>query len=134
MKKQSGLTLIEVLIASMILFMALSIVAVTLQQNMNTQRQAQKYMDALADYPSLNAQIAFKLKAGETEGEIEHKENKYFWRSDVLDSAVQIMDFNPETGNQVTARGKMQLVEITIQVSESFDYSYRQMVWKDNAG
>ncbi|MDV7400018.1 hypothetical protein RZS08_51860, partial [Arthrospira platensis SPKY1] len=99
----------------------------------NTQRQAQKYMQALAEYPTLTAQIAYQLKNGQTEGEIDYRENKYTWRSDLLESAVQIMDINPETGAGVTARGRMQLIEVTLSVSNNFEYSYKQMIWKDNA-
>lgn len=68
--KQTGLTLIEVLIASVILFMTLGLVASVFQQNLQMQQRAIKHLAAAEYFPSVVSQIRFDLEHAKLEGSI----------------------------------------------------------------
>ena len=60
--KQTGLTLIEVLIASVILFMTLGLVATVFQQSLGMQQRAVKHLAAAEQFPSIVSQVRFELE------------------------------------------------------------------------
>lgn len=133
MKKQYGLTLIEVLIASIILFMTLGLVAVVFQQNFATQIQAGKYIASLSDYSSLQAQIRYELEQGRFKGSVTTATAQYNWEAKKLKQAPEILGFSPETGNAETAIGVLTLFNVIVSTDTALTYEFRQTVWQINA-
>jgi len=135
MKKQRGLSLIEVLIASIILFMSLGLIAVIFQQNFDTQRRAQLYLQDAQEYPSVLAQVRFELEQGTKNGEIESALGVYRWQAEALESAVEVEYINPESGLPQGGTGLLNLFEITVENEQTHHgYSFRQAVWLNSAG
>lgn len=133
MNKQHGLTLIEVLIASIILFMTLGLVAVVFQQNFATQIQAGKYITSLADYNSLQAQIRFELEQGHVKGSITTANTNYSWEAKKLKQAPELLGFSPETGNAETAIGVLTLFNVIVSNESALTYEFRQTIWQISA-
>lgn len=133
MKKHNGLTLIEVLIASIILFMTLGLVAVVFQQNFATQMQSVKYINSLADYNSVQANIRFELEQGKVKGNISTVNNQYSWQAEVLNKAPELLGYSPETGAAETANGVLVLFNVTITSDSAITYDIRQTIWQTSA-
>ncbi|WNO61662.1 prepilin-type N-terminal cleavage/methylation domain-containing protein [Rheinheimera sp. MMS21-TC3] len=130
MKKHYGLTLIEVLIASIILFMTLGLVAVVFQQNFATQLQSVKYINSLADYNTIQANIRYELEQKKVKGDITTVNNKYSWKAEVISAAPEIRGFSPETGAKETGAGFLVLYNITISSESAITYDFRQTIWQ----
>lgn len=133
MKTQHGLTLIEVLIASIILFMTLGLVAVVFQQNFATQIQATKYITSLSEYSSVQAQIRYELEQGRYKGNISTMASQYNWEAKKLKQAPELLGFSPETGNAETAIGVLTLFNVVVSTDSALTYEFRQTVWQTNA-
>lgn len=132
MKKYSGLTLIEVLIASIILFMSLGLVAVIFQQNISTQLQSSRYIKKLADYPSVQAQLRFELESGKRKGDIERQGLLYSWKAERLATGQELVSFSPETGNREGNPGMLVLYLVTISTGFGTDIEVKQAVWQNS--
>ena len=134
-KAQIGLTLIEVLIASMILFMTLGVVSAIFQQNIASQQLALKYVSVLDDYSSVVARINFQLETTEQRaGSMQFADdNVYEWSASVVSSASGLTQYSPEAGAAETAQGVYILYEVTVTDSKDFSFNFRQLVWKSSA-
>lgn len=140
MKKISaGLTLIEVLIASVLLFMSLGLVATAYQQYQMMQSKALGYLDSAADFDSIVSQISFDLRTGKLEGTTES--GAFVWKAIELKRAKEIANIDAESGEYNGNIGVLVLyeVEVSFQGSSANDgagkaFSYRQAVWLKNAG
>lgn len=131
MKKHSGLTLIEVLIASMILFMALGLVAAVFQQNMQTQLQAEKYLQATQDYVTIQSQIRFQLKQGEHQGEIMTPAGSYSWTAELVEQRMEMAALDTEGGSRMTGQGSLRLYQVKVESSNKVNFEFKQAVWSD---
>lgn len=138
MKKISaGLTLIEVLIASVLLFMSLGLVATGYQQYQLMQGKALRYLDSASDYDSIVSQIHFDLRAGKVEGKTDS--GSYVWKAQELKRAKEIANIDAESGEFNGNIGMLVLFEVAVSYqgnSANEDagaaFTYRQAVWLKN--
>lgn len=130
MKKQSGLTLIEVLIASMILFMALGLVSSVFQQNLRSQMQANKYLLATQSYMSIQAEIRFQLEQGTSEGSIQTPAGPFNWKAELEEQRQELADLSPEAMPGAIG-GSLRLYKITVETENQFSFEFKQAVWSD---
>lgn len=130
MKKHSGLTLIEVLIASMILFMALGLVSSVFQQNLRSQMQANKYLLATQSYMSIQAEIRFNLEQGTSEGTIQTPAGPFTWTAELQEQRQELADLSPETAPGAVG-GTLRLYNITVVTESQFSFEFKQAVWSD---
>lgn len=133
--KQHGLSLIEVLIASLILIMSLGLVAVIFQQNFDTQRRAKVYLIDAQEFTSVLAQVRFELELGTDRGEITSGSTHYTWQSEVLQSGKEIDSINPESTLPQGGIGILTLFKVTVNNTRTAnEYSFKQAIWLNNAG
>lgn len=138
MKKISaGLTLIEVLIASVLLFMSLGLVATGYQQYQLMQGKAMRYLDSAGDFDSIVSQIHFDLRAGKVEGKTDS--SAYVWKAKELKRAKEIANIDEESGEFNGNIGMLVLFEVEVSYQgNSADedagaaFTYRQAVWLKN--
>ena len=133
MKRQNGLTLIEVLIASLLLFMSLGVVATVFQQSFMTQAQAEKYVNQLADYSSLVAEIRFRLEQQELEGTITTSTGQYSWRAVVEKKGQELSSISLENFEAAGGVGQLVLYRVEVEFNESILFEVKQAVWHLNA-
>ncbi|MBZ9610285.1 PulJ/GspJ family protein [Rheinheimera maricola] len=132
MTKQSGLTLIEVLIASLILFMVLGVAASFFQQQVLVQRQSQRYVQLAAQQNNILNRIQFSFREGVNEGEIIVGNSKYNWKATAVVKRSQYggagEGFSTQSSRIVT------LYNIEVQgETASANYQFRLVRWNDKA-
>lgn len=133
MKKQNGLTLIEVLIASLLLFISLGVVATVFQQSFITQAQAEKYVNQLADYSSLLAEIRFRLEQQELAGSISTPAGEYKWRAVAEKKGQELASISLENFEAAGGAGQLVLYRVEVEYNESILFEVKQAVWHLNA-
>lgn len=132
MKQQNGLTLIEVLIASLLLFVSLAVVSVIFQQNLATQAQAAKYFAALEHFPSIQAQIRFEIEQGRMQGEMAYANEQYKWQAEVTQQGRELTGVSPETGQQEGTSGILQLITIKVTAPNNIEFEMKQTRWQNS--
>ncbi|MDP5134929.1 type II secretion system protein [Rheinheimera baltica] len=134
MIKQAGLTLIEVLIASMILFMALGLIGTIFQQSFNTQRQAQKYISVAKDYSNLQSRIRYELSAGEATGQILIGTTVYTWKATLIEKAPERTNQSPEMSENDVVFGMLHLflINVSVEANSSLNFEFKQAIWLSN--
>jgi hypothetical protein len=130
--KQAGLTLIEVLIASVILFMTLGLVASVFQQNIAMQSRAIGHLQVADDYNSLVAQIRFELGNDKVDGEIEHNGRRYQWLATEVSRAKEISSLDEESTGYMGNIGMLVLFNIAVTPEVgSGAFEFRQAIWQN---
>jgi len=133
MKKQNGLTLIEVLIASLLLFLSLGVVATVFQQSFMTQAQAEKYLNQLADYNSLVAEIRFRLEQQELSGTITTPAGDYSWNAIEERKGQELSSISLENFEASGGVGMLVLYRVEVEYNEKILFEIKQAVWHLNA-
>lgn len=133
MKQQNGLVLIEVLIASLILFLSLAVVATVFQQSFMTQAQADRYLLQLSDYNSLVAEIRFNLEQQQLKGDISTPVGTYHWQASVLEQGKELSSISVETLESVGSDGVLVLYDVQVTLKEHIIFNVKQAVWHPNA-
>jgi len=127
------MTLIEVLIASIILFMVLGLVGVVYQQNYDTQRRTQQYLKEARAVQSLMAAIRFALQQGEVAGKLKMIGMSYQWKATLIEAKPEINSISPETGLPENGIGKLNLFNIVVTNDETkHDFEFKQAIWLSN--
>lgn len=129
------MTLIEVLIASIILFMVLGLVGVVYQQNYDTQRRTQQYLNEARAVQSLMAAIRFALLQGQVEGKLKSIGMSYQWKATLVEAKSEVSSISPETGLPENGIGKLNLFNILVTNDETqHDFEFKQAIWLSNGG
>lgn len=139
MKRTSaGLTLIEVLIASVLLFMSLGLVATAYQQYQIMQSKAGRYLDSAADFDSIVSQISFDLRSGKVDGITDS--GAYSWTAQEIKRAKEIANIDEEGGDFNGSIGVLVLFEVVVTYQDNSKsdeaaeaFTYRQAVWLKSA-
>lgn len=125
MKTQAGLTLIEVLIAGLLLSMALGIAAVVFQQNDLQQRQAERLLLRASQLETVISRIRYELGQGARRGEWSLAGVDYAWQATVVKSAAIAGSYDVESG-QITGSGREQtLFQIDVSQTSVSVYSFQ---------
>lgn len=131
MKQQAGLTLIEVLIASLILFMSLAVVSAIFRQNLDTQQRALMYLKHSEQFPNLLSQIRFRMESGERSGQIMLGDSSYTWQATQLKEATAVGVADPETMVLTSDGSKLVMWEIELLENERSIWRVQQAIWAD---
>lgn len=131
--KQHGLTLIEVLVASVILFMALGVAAVIFQHHSLAQLQASRYLTLAELNPSVMATVEFELNQGQTEGEFQLGQHEFSWRTSSSHTKHIIGSFDEGSGGFSTNAGQVALHDVEVKhESSDYHYQFQVLVWLDS--
>lgn len=133
MIKQAGLTLIEVLIASIILFMTLGVAASFFQQQVQVQRQAQRYVRMAAEQNNVINRIQLSFMDGVDEGEIILGSTNYRWKSTLVSQGQQFGGASEGATSQGPRRVSIYEIEV-LGESASATYQFRLVRWNDKVG
>lgn len=133
--KQTGLTLIEVLIASVILFMTLGLVASVFQQNLQMQQRAIKHLAAAEYFPSVVSQIRFDLEQDKREGSITLNSEVYQWQAVELSRAKEISSVDESGTDYLGNIGMLVLFNVTLTKENGGEtIEFRQAIWLNSEG
>jgi type II secretory pathway pseudopilin PulG len=131
-----GFTLIEVLIAAVILFGSISIVSQAFRGSVNSSIKAKRSVQAAAIVPLLLSTIEYRLqtqplnKAVFQEGVID--EAKFTWTASVIKKDGPPSRLSPEDGEVIIFDDKYYLWQVNVTVQQqqtNNEYSYKQITW-----
>lgn len=129
--KEKGLTLIEVLIASMILFMAIGLAASVFQQNLLLQRKVLDKLEQTQLQQVITRRIQFQLEQGNFSGREESRNIMVDWKAEVEKSSSFIENYNSDTDYSYDGRGIVTIYLITLNSSDlpSWELKYKESLW-----
>ena len=134
MKRQNGLTLIEVLIAAMLLFVLLGLASVIFQQSVLVQDQSVKYAQFAIDQETVINRIRMAIDSGEYTGELSIGANAYQWSASQIASASTIVGA-ADNLSLMTSEQPITLYEVMVSgVGNPATYQFRIVQWQNSAG
>jgi len=133
--KNNGFTLVEVLIASTILFAVLVTVSVSFQSAKENSQKADTVLRLLQPLPAIQSQIRAELQVGvgrDTQGSGNLLGVHYEWRGNIIKSAPPPAQFQLETNDYLTYRDRFFLYQITLTLTSlnyHREFSYTELAW-----
>ncbi|MFN4055643.1 MAG: type II secretion system protein [Alishewanella aestuarii] len=135
MKRSRGLTLIEVLVASVILFSALGLVATVFQYNLHSQSRLLRQLEQIENFASLKAQIHYSLSKGERQGTVSLGDVELSWQATAIRAAAPITSYDFENDREVATAEQMLLLQVDLVFSGSErQLSYKEALWQNKQG
>lgn len=131
--QQKGMTLIEVLIASLILFMAIGLTSSVYQQSFLFQGKVLEQIEQQRFLKEAERQILFQLEQGIMNGSVSLGGREAVWRASVSESKRTYHHFNLETQSPVYGKGNVSLLDISYQFvnsNEQEQHSYQEVIWQ----
>lgn len=129
--QQKGLTLIEVLIASMILFMAIGLAASVFQQNLLLQRKVLNQLEQTQLQQVVTRNVLFQLEQKKLSGKEVVNLVEINWKADVEKKAAFIDSYSFDTEKYSADLGHVTVYIITLTSEHWPDWSveYKESIW-----
>lgn len=134
-RKQQGFTLIEVLVASFILFLVIAAITMVYRGALLSSHKAEQVLRFSAMVEPISEQIRIQIKASEgseMQGQGEMGEMSYTWSATVNQQATAPEQFNFESGEVEAGRVTFYLwhVEMQLQLKTSTrQYQFSELSW-----
>ncbi len=135
MNKTKGFTLIEVLIASVILFTALSLSALAVKSLRQNSQQADKVIQSLIPLRPIVLSIQQELRKDAPEsasGQGQYLDVNYEWVAETLSFRSPLEQMNPDTGQIERSPDRYRLYQVTLQLEfqgRQSSYTYKELAW-----
>lgn len=129
-KKQAGMTLIEVLIAALILFMAIGLVSSAFQQALMLQRKVVDQKDTVQVTQWIRPVIEFELENGRTRGVEEYLGTTLSWEASLIEKK-QFVDSFGESESYVAGRGFVSLYQVSVLQEDSLLLEFKEVLWSE---
>ncbi len=131
MKKQTGFTLLEVLVASLILFLAIALASVAYRAGIKTEVSAErKLFQSIAVVYIREAIVEeMRLKPGLSSGAGDWGRFLYAWEVTSKSEKWSKSGLDAETGTYVNLGRPLQLFTIKLEVG-SDEYTFTHLSWK----
>ena len=130
------MTLIEVLIGAIILFMTLALAAQVFQHQFLLQERAQRAALVMAAQPAAMAEVERALGDGQLQGQGRAAELDFSWQAELVESAPTIGSFDPELGSYSLNRGQFSLYRVTLDFDGGArrQLQYDEVIWSASHG
>lgn len=128
LKKQMGMTLIEVLIAAIILFMAIGLVSSAFQQSIMLQQKVVTQQEKMRLLQWIKPLIEFQLSVGQLKGEESWGGMEASWSAELLEKK-RFADSISENSDYISGRGYVMLYEVSLSFAEQESYKFNHTVW-----
>lgn len=132
-KNQQGLTLIEVLIASMILFISIGLTSSIFQHGFLLQNRVFEQINIESKKNEIINNIRFSLEQGDLLGTIHFSDLDVEWEVISIEQQRPFRFYNIELEQAEFALGEMKLMTINYSILNSDDviksHEYRELIW-----
>lgn len=128
LKKQMGMTLIEVLIAAIILFMAIGLVSSAFQQSIMLQQKVVTQQEKMRLLQWIKPIIEFQLSVGQLKGAESWGGMKASWSAELLEKKRFVDSISDDSG-YIAGRGYVVLYEVSLSLAEQEPYKFNYTVW-----
>lgn len=129
--QQKGLTLIEVLIASTILFMAIGLAASVFQQNLLLQRKVLDQLEQAQLQQVVSRNILFQLEQKKLSGKEVVNLIEISWEANVEKKAAFIDSYSFDTEKYSSGLGDVTVYVITLSSEHwpGWSVEYKESIW-----
>jgi len=129
--QQKGLTLIEVLIASMILFMAIGLAASVFQQNLLLQRKVLNQLEQTQLQQVVTRNVLFQLEQKKLSGKEIINNIDIYWQAEIEKKSAFIDGYSFESEKYSAELGHVTVYIITLTSEHWPDWSvkYKESIW-----
>ena len=128
LKKQMGMTLIEVLIAAIILFMAIGLVSSAFQQSIMLQQRVSKQQERMNLAQWIKPIIEFELGQGKIRGSEFFFEKKVSWEAKKEDKKQFVDSFSDDEG-YVAGRGYVSIYLVDVHYNDTQLLQFKKTIW-----
>lgn len=135
--KQAGFTLIEVLIAAMIMFSVLATAALAFKNASQNSAQAEKNIQLLAPLALIKDHIVSKLNPMEDQqlaGSGQVLGVEFAWQAEVLVHAAPVGSYNIDLGSFVEYEPRFLVYQVKLELSYDGlkrQQQYKELLWQD---
>ncbi|WDE00520.1 type IV pilus modification PilV family protein [Thalassomonas actiniarum] len=139
-KSTAGFTLIEILVASVILFSSIAVVSVVYKGAYLASEKADSHMTIAGAVPIILGNIREKIRGQGNADDIQLHGNDvawgvvYQWRADQLDFKPPPVSFDIDSGQMIESDNKYKLwqVEVTLTYSNaSHTFEFNELSWNE---
>ena len=136
MRRQSGFTLVEVLIAAVIMFMVLATAALSLRTAAHASERAASTVELLTPLPWIVPVIREDLRndpAAERSGEGRLFGVDYRFRANIVRLGAPPPRFDPDVADFVDYRPRFALYDVELELEregESTSFLYQELAWR----
>ncbi|CCQ10319.1 hypothetical protein PALB_11840 [Pseudoalteromonas luteoviolacea B = ATCC 29581] len=140
--KHSAFTLLEVLIASVILFSAIALMTVIYRGSLNASNTASAHLKLNTPVRSIIQEIKSEItNLDPTVSDVKGNEGvafgvKYSWSATIAKSGFPPKQFDPDMGSFIDAKNEFRLWNVTLELeynNKKKVYSYQELGWVINA-
>lgn len=126
------MTLIEVLIASLILFMAIGLSASVFRQSALLQNKVLSLVDQSDIKKRLVPKIMFELEQDKTSGEVLEEALTFSWIAKLEKANSYVASYNPEGSSVIGTAGKIKVYQVTVKSShwKNWSFEYEELLWR----
>lgn len=131
LKRQRGFTLLEVLIAGLILFTAIALVSLAYRTGLQSERSAEKrlFKTMAAKYIEQSVIEQLRLQPQKDNGEGQWGQWQYEWRVENRYSKWSKAGFDIETNMVVQVGRPLELLEVTVDI-EGEEHVFSHLSWQ----
>ncbi|EGR2190285.1 PilW family protein [Vibrio parahaemolyticus] len=130
-RKQKGMTLIESLVAAVILFMVIGLAATVFQHSALLQTRVLKQIEKqeIVDFTMRN--VRFALEQGQVQGQFQFYGAVVQWSAKAVEELPYITHFDSDEGVNKKGEGKVVQYQILASVDsiKNWELSYEEVVW-----
>lgn len=133
-RRSQGFSLVEVLVAALILFMVLTAVTVTYTGAVKSSLSAVESINLNVYSPMIAEDISVRVKAGQRNGEGRLLNIKYEWRTDLLESAEIAKFYDSAEFTIKTSQKQVFLWEVTLETTfnnRSQSQTFKAISWSE---
>lgn len=133
MIKEKGMTLIEVLVAAIILFTVFALASQVYGTLLLRNSKSKQITELYSHQDVLNQLIVDEIIGGKSKGTIKFPNEKISWTAKVIDSKPEIGSYNEFTSTFSDGSNYLFLYEIVVNFERwnINDYKFVRVVWKD---
>lgn len=134
--KSGGFTLIEVLIAGVILFAVVTLISVSFRSALLSSEKASKNLQLLSSVPMITNTIKFRLQENGANGSITQTgvldDLTFTWSANILKSGAPPARFSFDDGAVISFRDKFYLWEVNLEITNGEtkrELRYEELTW-----
>ncbi|MBG0757091.1 hypothetical protein [Vibrio cidicii] len=127
------MTIIEVLVASLILFMAIGLSASIFRQTSLLQIKLAEELNRDEVLSLTIPMIRFELEEQKTQGVLDIKGEQLYWQSHIESDQGFVAGYDPDAQNPIEELGRVIVFRVDIRKAERTEplLTFRELIWRE---
>ncbi len=131
--RSRGMTIIEVLVASLILFMAIGLSASIFRQTSLLQLKLAEELNVDEVISLTIPMVRFELEDQKTQGVLAIKGEQLYWQSHIESEQGFVAGYDPDAQNPIEGLGRVIVFRVDIRKAERTEplLTFRELIWRE---